>query len=62
MKSWCLLLIALDLSVLAAAYFWPQSPAYEVCTYTFGLCQYPFALAVGVVAWVGLYVMASEFE
>ena len=62
MKPLCLLLMALNLFVFAASYSWPQNWAYEVCSFAFGICQYPFALAMGMVAWIGLFVVATEFE
>jgi hypothetical protein len=54
--------MALNLFVFAASYCWPQNWAYEVCSFAFGLCQYPFALAMGMVTWIGLFVAATEFE
>jgi hypothetical protein len=62
MKPLCLLLVALNLFVFAASFCWPRSWAYEVCSFAFGLCQYPFALAVGMIAWIGLFVAANELE
>jgi hypothetical protein len=62
MKPLCLLLVALNLFVFAASYCWPQRWADEVCSFAFGLCQYPVALAIGMVASIGLFVIATEFE
>jgi hypothetical protein len=62
MKAACLLLLVLNIAVLAAAYVPNEAWAYRFCGTAFGLCDYPWILAFGVAAWVGMLIMLKEIN
>jgi hypothetical protein len=62
MKAVCLLLLVLNIAALAAAYVPSEAWAYRICGTAFGLCNYPWLLAFGVAAWVGMLIMLKEIN
>ena len=62
MKAFCLLLLGLNILVLVAAYAPTQTWAYDVCRGAFGLCDYPLAAALAVVACVGMFIAVKEIS
>jgi hypothetical protein len=62
MKAACLVFLALNIAVLAAAYVPHEAWAYRICDTAFGVCDYPWILAFGVAAWVGMLIMLKEIN
>jgi hypothetical protein len=62
MKVACLLLLALNMAALAAAYLPSEAWAYKVCGNAFGACDYPLILAFGAAVWVGMFIMLKEMN
>jgi len=62
MRTACLIMLALNIVALAAAYFPSETWAYKVCGDAFGMCDYPLILALGAVAWIGTFIMLKEMN
>jgi hypothetical protein len=62
MKAFCLLLLGLTGSVLAASYIRTDHWSYEVCRNAFGMCDHPWALALAIVASAGLFIAVKEID
>jgi hypothetical protein len=62
MKAFCLLLLGLNGSVLAASYIRTDHWSYEVCRNAFGMCDHPWALALAIVASAGLFMAMKEID
>jgi hypothetical protein len=60
MKAFCILLIALNASVLAASYFRTDTWSYEVCRNAFGLCESPLAVGLALLACAGMFIAVKE--
>ena len=61
-KALCLLLLGLNGSVLAATYIRTSYWSYEVCRNAFGMCDYPWVLALAIVASAGLFIVVKEID
>jgi hypothetical protein len=46
--------------VAVAAWAWPAAPSLEVCRIAMGLCDYPFALFVTLLAWTVLFFASTD--
>jgi hypothetical protein len=62
MKAFCLLLLGLNILVLIAAYVSNEYWAHDVCRSAFGLCDYPLAAALAIVACVGMFITVKEID
>ena len=62
MRAVCLLLLALNIAALGAAYIPNEAWAYKLCGSAFGICDYPLILALGVAAWVAMFIMLKEIN
>lgn len=62
MKAACLLMLALNIAALGAAYIPNQTWSYKLCRSAFGMCDYPLVLALGVAAWVAMFIMLKEIN
>jgi hypothetical protein len=62
MKATCILLLVLNIAALAASYVPSETWAHRVCGTAFGFCDYPWVLAFGVAAWVGIIIMLKEIN
>ena len=62
MKAACLLLLLLNIVALAATYDPHEVWAYRICGSAIGMCDYPWVLAFGVVAWIGMLIMLREID
>ena len=60
MKALCLFLPGVNIALLAASWMPYQFWSSSVCRNSFDLCEYPLALGLGVVVWIGLFVAAQE--
>ena len=62
MKVFCLVLLGLNGSVLAASYIRTSYWSYEVCRNAFGMCDYPWVPALAIVASAGLFIVVKEID
>jgi hypothetical protein len=59
-KAFCILLLALDGSVLAASFFKTDLWAYEVCRHAFGLCDDPLVSGLALLACGAMIIALKE--
>ena len=60
MKVFCLLLVAVNGSVLVASFFKTDHWAYEVCSLAFGLCDNSLVSALALLACAAMIIALKE--
>ena len=62
MKAFCLLLLGFNGLVFAASYTRYSHWSYEVCRNAFGMCDYPWVIALAIIGCAGLFVAVKELH